>query len=144
MINPGLIILVTLLILTSCNGQAQREKESIEETSESFIPDDTFKNTIDSIRNSDIYENRQNWEARGLNPSDQTAILLLRKATNNFLDKLENIYTSNETPLNKRKQISGIINDLPWDELDTEEKEFMADTLAPAIQAAGFDPWSLF
>lgn len=144
MINPGILILVIFLILTSCNGQEQREKESIEETSGSSIADNTFKNTIDSIRNSDIYENPKNWEARGLNPSDQTVILLLRKATNDFLDKLEKIYTSNETSLNKRKQISGIIDDLPWDELDTEEREFMADTLAPAIKAAGFDPWSLF
>lgn len=139
---PGILIL--FLILTSCKEQAQREKEPFQETSESPAAEATFKNTIDSIRNSDIYENPKNWEARGLNPSDQTVILRLRKATNDFLDKLEKIHTSDETSRKKRTLILGIIDELPWDQLDTEEREFMADTLAPAIKAAGFDPWSLF
>lgn len=37
-------------------------------------------------------------------------------------------------------KINGLVDDLPWFDLDTEEKEFLADVLAPAIKSAGFDP----
>ncbi|MEZ4859028.1 MAG: hypothetical protein R2781_09480 [Flavobacteriaceae bacterium] len=106
--------------------------------------DNNFKNTIEKIRSSDIYENAKNWEHRGLNPSEQSVIVILRKATNDFLGKIEVIYNSKESSETKLKQISKIVDELPWDELDTEEKEFMADELAPAIKAAGFDPWAIF
>lgn len=105
---------------------------------------DNFKNVIDEIVTSDIYENPENWKARGLNPSDQNVIKFLRKSTNDFLEKLARIYYSDESSDIKLTQISKIVDELPWDELDTEEREFMADTLAPAIKAAGFDPWTIF
>ena len=105
---------------------------------------ENFQKTINDIRASDIYENHKNWEARGLNSSEQSVIQILRKATNDFLDKLEKIHDSNESSETKLKQISNLVDELPWNELDTEEKEFMADTLAPAIEAAGFNPWTIF
>jgi len=103
-----------------------------------------FLTTIEQIRTSDIYENSNNWEARGLNPSDQSVILILRKATNEFLEKLETIFNSKESSETKLLHVSTIVDELPWDELDTEEKEFIADELAPAIKAAGFEPWTIF
>ena len=114
------------------------------ETPTITMNDNNFKNTIETIRTSDIYENPKNWEARGLNPSDQHVVEILRKATNIFLDKLDEIHNSNESSDTKLKQISNLVDELPWDELDTEEKEFMADTLAPVIKAAGFNPWTIF
>jgi len=103
-----------------------------------------FDNVVKEIRNSDIYVNPSNWEARGLNSSDESIILILRNATNDFLEKLEKINKSNRSSEDKLEQILKNVDQLPWDELDTEEKEFMADVLAPAIQAAGFNPWEIF
>jgi hypothetical protein len=105
---------------------------------------DNFLKTVNDFKTSDIYENPANWEARGLNPSDQHVIDILRKATNDFLDRLIEINNSNNPSETKLKQISDLVDELPWDELDTEEREFMADTLAPAIEAAGFNPWTIF
>jgi len=140
-----LIIFVILLstILTTCNGQ-RVENESINRNTEKNMNNDKLLKTVNEIKNSDIYENSENWEARGLNSSDQQVIDVLRKATNNFLDRLVKIDNSNESSETKLKQISNLVDELPWDELDTEEKEFMADTLAPAIEAAGFNPWKIF
>ena len=131
------------MILTSCNEQNWKS-ESTKDTSTIAMDLNNFKNTIEKIKTSDIYENPKNWEARGLNPSEQSVIIGLRKATNDFLNKLENIYNSDGSSESKLKQVSNIVDELPWDELDTEEKEFMADELAPAIKAAGFNPWSIF
>ena len=61
-----------------------------------------------------------------------------------FLTNLKRFTISEESTENKLKQISNIVNGLPWNQLDTEEKEFMADVLAPAIQAVGFNPWTIF
>lgn len=90
--------------------------------------------TVNAIKKSDIYENPENWEARGLNPSDQQVIDVLRKATNDFLDRLVEIDNSNEPSETKLNQISNLIDELPWDELDTEEKEnFFERLIRPAI-----------
>ncbi|GGX06484.1 hypothetical protein [Aquimarina muelleri] len=66
--------------------------------------------------------------------------MIIRKATNDFLKKLEKIYNSNESSETKLKQVSNIVDELPWDKLDTEEKELVAEELAPAIEAVGVDP----
>lgn len=143
MTKSTIYLILIFLVLTSCNGQ-QSENEKTIQTTRTNMTDDNFKNVIDEIKTSDIYENPENWEARGLNPSDQNVIKFLRKSTNDFLDKLEKIYYSDESAETKLTQVSKIVDELPWDELDTEEREFMADTLAPAIKAAGFDPWTIF
>jgi hypothetical protein len=143
MIKSLFSIILLLIILTACNGQKGKSKTT-KETPIIIMNDNNFKNIIEKIRTSDIYENPKNWEARGLNPSDQHVVDILRKATNIFLDKLDEIHNSNESSDTKLKQISNLVDELPWDELDTEEKEFMADTLAPAIEAAGFNPWTIF
>ncbi|WP_136467874.1 hypothetical protein [Flagellimonas onchidii] len=97
-----------------------------------------FKEIVTSIRKSDVYENHSNWEARGLNPSDKSIIEILRSSTIGFLQKLEEINESSESSDVKLVMISDMVDELPWFELDTEEKEFLADVLAPAIKAAGF------
>ena len=100
--------------------------------------------TISAIKTSDIYENPKNWQTRGLKPSNKPVVLLLRRATNDFLDKLEEIYKRKESSEEKLELVSEIVDELPWDELDTEEKEFLVDTLSPAIKAAGLDPVTIF
>lgn len=131
------------IILTSCN-KMQNEDNNTNQSTHSKMTNVNLANTIATIKTSDIYENPKNWEARGLMPSNKPVILILRKATNDFLDKLEEIYMRNESSEAKLKLITEIVNELPWNKLDTEEKEFLADTLAPAIKAAGFDPRAIF
>ncbi len=130
--------------MTSCNGQNVEKDKLTNKTLKTNMTDSNFESIIKKIKTSDIYENPNNWKARGLNPSEQSVILILRKATNDFLKKLEKIYNSKESSETKLKQVSNIVDELPWDELDTEEKEFIAEELAPAIQASGFDPWTIF
>lgn len=103
-----------------------------------------FQDIVKEIKTSNVYENHKNWERRGLIPSDQHTINLLRTSTNKFLDELESINRSDDAIETQLNQISDLVDDLPWLELDTEEKEFLADTLAPAIKMAGFDPWAIF
>ncbi len=106
------------------------------------MPD--FQETINKIAQSDIYENSNNWLDRGLNQSDSSVIKLLRSSTNDFLKKLDDIFNDIDSEENKLQKINQIVDDLPWLDLDTEEKEFLADTLAPAIKASGFNPWAIF
>lgn len=143
MTKSTIIIVLFSTILAACNGQ-RVENEPINRTTKNTMNNDKLLKTANAIKKSDIYENSENWKARGLNPSDQQVINILREATNNFLDRLVEIDNSNESSETKLKQISSLVDELPWDELDTEEKEFMADTLAPAIEAAGFNPWTIF
>ena len=103
-----------------------------------------FESIVSQVNNSDIYESSKNWEKRGLNQSDKSIVLLLRKSTDEFLLKLSEIHISGETHKSKLKQINIIVDELPWNTLDTEEKEFLADVLAPAIEATGFNPWTIF
>ena len=101
-----------------------------------------FKEIVENIKNSAVYENKQHWEERGLNQSDDTVVQILRNSTNDFLDKLSTIVNANTPKESKLIAIQNIIDNLPWDDLDTEEKEFISEVIAPAIEAAGFDPWS--
>ncbi|WP_282117332.1 hypothetical protein [Cellulophaga baltica] len=102
-----------------------------------------FKEIVENIKNSAVYENKQYWEERGLNQSDDTVVQILRNSTNDFLDKLSTIVNANTPKESKLIAIQNIVDNLPWDDLDTEEKEFISEVIAPAIEAAGFDPWSI-
>ncbi|WFO16207.1 hypothetical protein M601_021595 [Cellulophaga baltica 4] len=101
-----------------------------------------FKEIVENIKNSAVYENKQYWEERGLNQSDDTVVQILRTSTNDFLDKLSTIVNANTPKESKLTAIQNIVDNLPWDDLDTEEKEFISEVIAPAIEAVGFDPWS--
>ena len=103
-----------------------------------------FHKVVSEIVESDIYENHSNWEARGLNPSEDSIITILRSSTNDFLQKLKKVFESSNSTEDKLIKVNGLVDDLPWFDLDTEEKEFLADVLAPAIKSAGFDPCSIF
>ena len=84
------------------------------------------------------------WEPRGLNPSAPEVITALEVVTNSFLKKLRQIQIDSD--LNKSQQLEKVqrlVDSLPWNDFDTEEKEFLADTIAPAIASLGFDPWSI-
>ncbi|MCW3169416.1 hypothetical protein OMO38_12885 [Chryseobacterium sp. 09-1422] len=130
------------IILISCNKQ--NDEQNINQETHMKITNVNLAATISAIKTSDIYENPKNWQTRGLMPSNKPVVLLLRKATNDFLDKLEEIYKRKESSEEKLELVSEIVDELPWDELDTEEKEFLADTLTPAIKAAGLDPVTIF
>jgi hypothetical protein len=131
------------IILISCNNK-QNDEQNINQKTHMKITNVNLATTISAIKTSDIYENPKNWQTRGLMPSNKTVVLILRKATNDFLDKLEEIYKRKESSEEKLELVSEIVDELPWDELDTEEKEFLADTLTPAIKAAGIDPNTIF
>lgn len=131
------------IILISCNNK-QNDEQNINQETHMKITNVNLATTISAIKTSDIYENPKNWQTRGLKPSNKPVVLLLRRATNDFLDKLEEIYKRKESSEEKLELVSEIVDELPWDELDTEEKEFLADTLTPAIKAAGLDPVTIF
>lgn len=103
-----------------------------------------FHKVVSGILESDIYENHSNWEARGLNPSEDSIIKILRSCTNDFLQQLLEVFESSKSMEEKLVTISNLADALPWFDLDTEEKEFLADVLAPAIKSAGVNPWSIF
>jgi hypothetical protein len=131
------------IILISCINK-QNEEQNIKQKTHMKITNVNLATTISAIKTSDIYENPKNWQTRGLKPSNKPVVLLLRRATNDFLDKLEEIYKRKESSEEKLELVSEIVDELPWEELDTEEKEFLADTLTPAIKAAGLDPDTIF
>ncbi|MEC8964275.1 MAG: hypothetical protein VX894_03025 [Pseudomonadota bacterium] len=84
------------------------------------------------------------WEPRGLNPSPPEVIAALEAVTNSFLKELRKIQI--DSGLNKSHQLEKVqklVDSLPWNDFDTEEKEFLADTIAPAIASLGFNPWSI-
>jgi hypothetical protein len=140
------IIIYTIpifIILISCNNK-QNDEQNINQETHMKITNVNLAATISAIKTSDIYENPKNWQTRGLMPSNKPVVLLLRRATNDFLDKLEEIYKRKESSEEKLELVSEIVDELPWDELDTEEKEFLADTLSPAIKAVGIDPDTIF
>ncbi|QNR23916.1 hypothetical protein [Croceimicrobium hydrocarbonivorans] len=119
--KKALIFLVLILmVLSSCVGP-QSENEKNPPSTSNNQADQNFKEVLAEIKSSEIYEKSENWLARGLNPSDQKVIRILRRATDDFLEKLETIYFSNESRPTKQRQISRIVDELPWDELDTEE-----------------------
>lgn len=84
------------------------------------------------------------WEPRGLNPSPPEVISSLEITTNRFLESLKRIHAqSSLSEEEKRVKVQALVDDLPWLDYDTEEKEFLADTIAPAIEFVGFNPWSI-
>ncbi len=95
---------------------------------------------IDRILGQDNYS-KAAFLARGLNPSDDDTIQVLGAATNKFLIELK---TGLESSGDLREFVSKQVDALPWFDLDTEEKEFLADVLAPAIESVGLDPWKIF
>lgn len=135
-------ILAIAIILVSCQNQSKKNYKLL--NAETNKMSEKFESIVSQINNSDIYESSKNWEKRGLNQSDKSIVLLLRKSTNEFLLKLTEIHISGETDKSKLKQINRIVDQLPWSSLDTEEKEFLVDVLAPAIQATGYNPWNIF
>lgn len=98
-----------------------------------------YKEIIQQIRDSKPYEGNGKWDQRGLMPSDQETIQILNSATFDFLDKIEEIGSSQNSEKVKLEKVNRIVDDLPWYELDTEEKEFMAAVIAPSIEAIGFN-----
>lgn len=135
--------ILIFIVLNSCSKKQNKDNITNLNT-HSKMSNVNLANTIATIKTSETYENPKNWKARGLMPSDKPVILLLRTTTNEFLDKLEEICITNESSETKLRLVSQRVDELPWNELDTEEKEFLVDTLAPAIKAAGFNPSTLF
>ena len=85
------------------------------------------------------------WEERGLMASPDSVIMELEAITNSFLKKLKLInQDSSIDDIAKLKKINQLVDELPWSNFDTEEKEFLADVLAPAIESVGFNPWTIF
>lgn len=99
---------------------------------------------IDEILEQDNYAHDR-WAARGLNPSPSDTIALMERSTKAFLTELKLIANDPDWDEEaKANAVAELVDDLPWDELDTEEKEFLADVLAPAIESVGLNPWELF
>ncbi|CCO47846.1 hypothetical protein VIBNISOn1_400008 [Vibrio nigripulchritudo SOn1] len=84
------------------------------------------------------------WEQRGLVPSPEHVIKRLERVTVNFLENLKKINENSELDApSKLEKVQSLVDELPWDSFDTEEKEFLADVIAPAIESMGYNPWSI-
>ena len=95
---------------------------------------------IDDILARDNYS-RDVWLARGVGPSDETKIRALEIATTEFLIALKSgLRDSSDV----KGFVSKLVDDLPWHDFDIEERGFLADVLAPAIESAGLDPWQIY
>ena len=100
--------------------------------------------SIDIIYNENNYASTA-WDQRGLIPSPLETITLMEQSTKSFLVQLKSVA---ENPPDEAKELNtkimALVDALPWNQLDTEEKEFLADVLAPAIQSLGVNPWVFF
>ncbi len=103
-----------------------------------------FDKIIRNLRKHDSFNQASSWEERGLNPSGQEIIKMMNKAKSNFLKEIQVIKDNYSTEEERLEQLNKLVDELPWDELDTEEREFLADELSPAIEALGFDPVIIF
>lgn len=84
------------------------------------------------------------WEKRGLMPSPVSVIKQLESVTDRFLKNLKVINENSELDISsKLERVQKLVNQLPWDDFDTEEKEFLADVIAPAIESMGYNPWTI-
>ncbi len=98
--------------------------------------------TIQAILDKDNYALPE-WDKRGLIPSPASTILLMDTSTKSFLNKLKAVDTTNKSKDDLYKEVLRLVDQLPWDDLDTEEKEFLADTIVPAIESLGLNAWSM-
>ncbi|MFD2177081.1 hypothetical protein [Veronia pacifica] len=84
------------------------------------------------------------WEERGLMPSPAHVIKHLEVVTVTFLKNLKEIDENTELDKpSKLTKVQELVDLLPWSDFDTEEKEFLADVIAPAIESMGYNPWSI-
>lgn len=84
------------------------------------------------------------WEERGLMSSSVIVIKHLESVTVTFLKGLKAI--NEDSKLDKASRLDkvrNLVDHLPWSDFDTEEKEFLADVIAPAIISMGYNPWSI-
>lgn len=132
-------ILITILFF-ACNNTNEKQLTFHKNNHNDSI----FMKKVMAIKSTDIYENELNWKKRGLIQSNKSIIQILRNSTNEFIIKLEDINKSSQPIEEKHKQVLALIDNLPWHELDTEEKEFLYDVLSPVVLSAGFDPHELF
>lgn len=80
----------------------------------------------------------------GLIPSPAPVIKKLESVTVNFLKSLKVINENSELDKSsKLDKLQKLVDQLPWDDFDTEEKEFLADVIAPAIESMGYNPWTI-
>ncbi|WP_432460720.1 MULTISPECIES: hypothetical protein [unclassified Agarivorans] len=102
-----------------------------------------FEQIITKAKATDNYS-LEAWESRGLNISVPEVVKLLNETTICFLDKLKSVGILVEDAEQRFSDVNDLVDDLPWDDLDTEEKEFLADVLVPCIESLGLDAWSMF
>lgn len=98
--------------------------------------------TIQAILEKDNYAVSE-WDKRGLIPSPIATIQLMDKSTKSFLKELKAVDLKNTQKDDLYTKVLHLVDKLPWDDLDTEEREFLADTIVPAIESLGLDAWSM-
>ena len=103
-----------------------------------------FDEIIEGLKNRDSFNKASSWEKRNLIQSDAYVISILNNAKAVFLKEIQAIKDKYHSDKERLVNLNKLVDNLPWDELDTEEREFMADELAPAIEALGFDPIIIF
>jgi hypothetical protein len=103
-----------------------------------------FDQIIRELKKKDSFNPKAAWEKRGLNQSGQDIIAILNDSKETFLTGIQKIKESNSSEEETLRQLNELVDKLPWDELDTEENEFLVEEISPAIEALGFDPVVIF
>ena len=87
---------------------------------------------------------QKTWKERGLNPSPESVITSMNIATKEFLIKLKKLSENKNTDNEKLiVEVTEIVDDFPWGNFDREEKDFIADVIAPAIDSLGVKAWDI-
>ena len=98
---------------------------------------------IDDLLKKELYSQKA-WKERGLNPSPDSIITSMNIATKEFLIKLNKLSKNKNTDNEKLiAEVTEIVDDFPWDDFDREEKDFIADVIAPAIDSLGVKAWDI-
>lgn len=103
-----------------------------------------FDQIIRDLKKKDSFNSKDAWEKRGLNQSGQDIITIMNVAKKTFLNGIQKIKEGNNSEEETLRQLNVLLDTLPWDELDTEENEFLVEEISPAIEALGFDPVVIF
>jgi hypothetical protein len=84
-----------------------------------------FDEIIEALRKRDSFNKASSWEKRGLNQSDGYVISILNNAKSVFLKEIREIKDNDHSDKERLVNLNRLVDNLPWDELDTEEREFM-------------------
>ncbi|EJL64483.1 DUF4844 domain-containing protein [Flavobacterium sp. CF136] len=81
---------------------------------------------LEKLKNKEKFSNEE-WENRGLNPSEKSLCIKLEKSFNDLITNLISSSNTKKSPQEIETIFEKYFNKIKSDELDTEEREFVVD-----------------